>query len=73
MSVEKDKVRLSVDITPELNRRMGEMARAIGGTKAEVFRRAIALMGVAIEARQDGRKLGIVEKDQPLATEIVGI
>jgi len=73
MSVERDKVRLSVDITPEMNRRMDEMARALGGTKAEVFRKAIALLGVAIEAKQNNKKFGVAEKDQPLVTEIVGI
>jgi hypothetical protein len=33
----------------------------------------MALMVVVVEAKLQGKKFGIAEKDQPLATEIVGI
>lgn len=70
---EKEKVRLSLDISPELNVLLEELAVAIGGTKSEVLRKAIALMEVMVEAKRQGKKFGIAEKDQPLATEIIGI
>ena len=70
---EKEKVRLSLDISPELNSLLEELADAIGGTKSEVLRKAIALMEVMVDAKKQGKKFGIAEKDQPLATEIIGI
>lgn len=70
---EKEKVRLSLDISPDLNSLLEELAAAIGGTKSDVLRKAIALMEVMVQAKKQGKKFGIAEKDQPLATEIIGI
>jgi predicted transcriptional regulator len=70
---EKEKVRLSLDISPDLNLLLEELAAAIGGTKSDVLRKAIALMEVMVQAKKQGKKFGIAEKDQPLATEIIGI
>jgi len=69
----KEKVRLSLDISPELNSLLEEMAVKTGGTKSDVLRKAIALMEVAVDGKRRGMKLGLVDKDQPLATEIVGL
>jgi predicted transcriptional regulator len=70
---EKGKIRLSLDISPELNSLLEDLAEQTGGTKSDVLRKAIALMRVAVDAKRQGRKFGIAEQDQPLATEIVGI
>ncbi len=70
---EKEKVRLSLDISPELNKLLEDLAATTGGTKSDVLRKAIALMEVAVDARRRGLKLGLAEKDQTLATEIVGL
>ena len=70
---ERSKVRLSLDIAPEMNDLLERLAVSIGGTKSDVLRKAIALMEVAVEAKRQGKKFGIAEKDQPLATEIVGL
>lgn len=70
---EKGKVRLSLDISPELNELLESLADSIGGTKSEVLRKAIALMEVAVEAKRQGKKFGIAEKNQTLTTEIIGI
>lgn len=67
------KVRLSLDVSPELNDTLERLAEATHGSKSEVLRKAIALMEVAVETRRAGKKLGIVEKGQPVATEIIGI
>ncbi len=73
MSAEKEKVRLSLIVSPELNDTLNELAEKLGGTKSEVLRRSIALMEVMVDAREQGKKIGIADKDQPLATEIIGI
>lgn len=70
---ERNKVRLSLDISPELNDLLNDLAAKMGGTKSDVLRKAIALMEIAVDAKRQGKKFGIAEKDQPLATEIVGI
>lgn len=70
---ERSKIRLSLDISPETNSLLEDLAGKIGGTKSEVLRKAIVLMGVAVEAKRQGKKFGIAEKDQALTTEIVGL
>ena len=70
---EKEKVRLSLDISPELNSLLESLAAATGGTKSDVLRKAIALMEVAVDAKRRGLKLGLAEKDQTLTTEIIGL
>lgn len=69
----KEKVRLSLDISPELNTLLEQLAASTGSTKSEVLRKAIALMEVAVEAKRQGKKLGIAERDQQLTTEIIGL
>jgi hypothetical protein len=73
LTEERGKIRLSLDISPEANDLLESLAASIGGTKSEVLRKGIALMQVAIDAKRQGKKFGIAEKDQSLATEIVGI
>jgi predicted transcriptional regulator len=73
MSAEKEKVRLSLIVSPELNDTLNELAEKLGGTKSEVLRRSIALMEVMVDAKEQGKKIGIADKDQPLAIEIIGI
>jgi predicted DNA-binding protein len=73
MSVDKRKVRLSLVVTADLNETLTNLAERTGETKSDVLRKAIALMEMAVDARQRGRKVGIVDKDQTVMTEIVGI
>ncbi len=70
---ERTKVRFNLDISPDLNALLDNLAASIGGTKSDVLLKAIALMDVAVDANRQGKKFGIAERDQPLATEIVGI
>ena len=72
-TAEKDRIRLTLDVSPNLNQVLEELAGFIGGTKSDVLRKAIALMEVAVEAKRSGKKFGIVEKDQPMVTQIVGL
>ncbi|MBW4699175.1 MAG: DNA-binding protein [Aphanocapsa lilacina HA4352-LM1] len=67
------KVRLSLDVSQELYQVLDEIARMEETTKADVLRRSIALMQVAVEAKRQGLKFGAADQDQVLKTEIVGI
>ncbi len=68
-----DKVRLSLDVSPELNRTLDELALKIHGTKSDVLRKAIVLMELAVQAKDQQQKLGIIDKDHQVITEIVGL
>ena len=70
---ERTKVHFNLDISPDLNALLDKLAVSIGGTKSDVLLKAIVLMDVAVDAKRQGKKFGIAEQDQPLATEIVGI
>lgn len=65
--------RLTVDVSPALNDTIERLALRFHGNKSDVVRRAVALIEIAAQAKDDGKKIGIAEKDQPLATEIVGV
>jgi predicted transcriptional regulator len=71
MNDEKDRVRLNLDVSPELNETLEELAQKIGGTKTDVLRQALTLMQIVVMAKEEGKKFGIAEPEQPLATEIV--
>ncbi len=70
---EKDRIRLSLDVSPELNRLIEDIADRTDGTKSDVLRRAIALMDVAVRASESGKKVGVAEADGLLTTEFVGL
>jgi predicted transcriptional regulator len=73
MSITKNTVRVSLEMSEELNQKLEEMADLTHNSKSELLRKAIALMELAIDAKRAGKKFGIAEKDQILSTEIVGI
>ncbi len=67
-----DKVRVSLDVSPELFAKLQSMARDMRGTKSDVLRKALALMDVALDARKRGKKIGIADSSDQLTTEIIG-
>jgi predicted transcriptional regulator len=69
----KDTIRLSLDLSPKLNDALESLAHRTGSTKTEVLRKSIALMEVAVEAREHGQKFGVAEKSTPLTKEVVGL
>lgn len=66
-------VRLSLDVSIELNQVLDSMAEKIHSSKSEVLRKSIALMEVAIDAKTHGNYLGVVNKNQEIIKEIVGL
>jgi hypothetical protein len=70
---EKESVRLSLVVSPALNSKLEQLARAGYTTKSEVLRKAIALFDVVSEAKAEDKRFGILDRDKQLLTEIVGI
>jgi predicted transcriptional regulator len=71
MSNPQEMVRVSLDMPPELNEVLEELASKMGGSKSDVLRQAIALMQIIVKAKEQGQEFGISELNKPLATEIV--
>ena len=69
----KEKVRLSLDMSPEMNAVLENLVNKTGTTKSEVLRRAVLLMDVIVDGKKRGLKFGFADPDQPLKTEIVGL
>ncbi len=67
------KVRLSLELTPEMNNVLERLSEATGSNKSEILRKAINIMEVAVTAKEHGEKLGVVDKDDNLKTLIVGV
>lgn len=73
MANPNEKVRLSLQVSHELNRTLEEIAEDTGTSRTDVVRQALALMKVAHSAKKAGRHLGIVSDARKLDTEIVGL
>lgn len=73
MSATKDSVRLTLVVSPELNERLEQLASNSHTSKSEVLRKAIALFDLAAEAKAGKKRIGILDQNKQLETEIVGI
>jgi predicted transcriptional regulator len=73
MAANSKAIRLSLEVSPQMNDKLEELADKMGGTKSDVLRKAVALIEVAVRAKEEGRRFGIAAPDQTLATEIVGL
>lgn len=73
MATDKETVRLSLTLSPELNERLEQLANSSHTTKTEILRKAIALYDVVAEAKTEKKRFGILDQNKHLLTEIVGI
>ncbi|WP_193195531.1 CopG family transcriptional regulator [Nostoc sp. MG11] len=64
-------VRLNLDLSPELNQIIEELANKIGTSKSEVLRQAITLMQIMVIAKEETKKLGVPEANQLIVNEII--
>lgn len=69
----KDKVRLNLQVSAELNQMLESIAEDTGTQRTDVIRQALALMKVAHEAKRKGKRIGLVSDPAKLETEIVGL
>lgn len=69
-----DKVKLSVEVSKELDAALEQLAKDVHGTKSDVLRKGIALLQVAVDAKKQGQKFGVADPTSKLLErEIVGI
>jgi predicted DNA-binding protein len=69
----KETVRLSLDVSTSLDNTLEDLAKRTGSTKADILRKGIALVEVAVDAKEHGKKLGVADRAEQLTREIVGI
>ena len=64
--------RLNFDVSPELDQIIERLVKQTGSTsKSELLRRAIALMEVAANAKQEGNKVVIADQDRIAVAEVI--
>jgi predicted transcriptional regulator len=69
-----EKVKMTLEMSSELNEAIEHMAEELSSSKSEVVRKALALMEIAFEAKGKDQSLALVrKKDDKLVTLIVGI
>jgi hypothetical protein len=73
MNIPRPRVRITVEVTNELNDRLDLLAGELGGSKSDVFRKAIALVEVALNAKRRGGKVAIVDDDNHIVATVVGL
>jgi metal-responsive CopG/Arc/MetJ family transcriptional regulator len=66
-------VRLNVNITDELNRRLDQMSEKSGSSKSDLLRKAIVLMDLAVNENAKGNVLAVADKSHHVLREIVGV
>ncbi|MDF5734194.1 MAG: DNA-binding protein [Nostoc sp.] len=67
------RIQINLDLSPELYETLNNLAQHINGDNAEVLLKALALMEVAVEAKQKGKHIWLADDNQNLETEIIGI
>ena len=66
-------IRLSLDVSPELNNVLDEMAEKTHSSKSELLRKCIVLIKLAVQENEKGNHLGVFGKDQIMLKEVVGL
>ncbi|MBN3873479.1 DNA-binding protein [Nostoc sp. JL33] len=73
VELKNQRIQINLDLSPELYETLNNLAQQINGDNAEVLLKAIALLEVAVEAKQKGKYIWIADDNQNLETEIIGI
>ncbi len=68
-----EKVRINLQVSPELNNILENIAESSFSTKTDVIRQALALVKIAHDAKRSGKHIGLVADSSKLDTEIVGL
>jgi hypothetical protein len=72
-SERSEKIRLSLDMTPAMKEVIDDLAAREGITRAELLRRAIALLKTVKDAQQKGESPALIDGEGHVTARIVGI
>ncbi|MFN6517180.1 MAG: hypothetical protein RMY29_022100 [Nostoc sp. CreGUA01] len=73
VQIKDQPIQINLDLSPEIYETISNLAQQINGDNAEVLLKAMALLEVAVEAKQKGKHVWIVDENQNLETEITDI
>ncbi len=68
-----NKIRLTLEVTEDVNEILDNLAEMSGTTKSDVLRKAIALIEYAITNKKKGRQLALIDKDEKVVGTVVGL
>ena len=68
-----NRVRLTIELSTSLNQTLEAMADESGVSKADIIRKALALIEAATTATKEGNQIGIINRDGQVVTRIVGL
>jgi hypothetical protein len=69
----ENSVTMTLEVSPALNERLSALAKTNKMDLDKVLLKALTLYGVASQAKQENKRLGILDADQHLVAEVVGI
>lgn len=71
---QEKRIRLSLDVSPELYSLLEKTAARIGGSKSDALRKAIILLDIVVDAHEKGKIFGVANSDEePISKQIVGL
>ncbi len=73
VQIKDQRIQINLDLSPEIYETINNLAQQINGDNAEMLLKAMALLEVAVEAKQKGKQIWIVDENQNLETEITDI
>lgn len=65
-------IRLNLDVTEALHAELNRLAGVSGCTRADVMRRGLSLIKIAIDNQGKGHKMAILDKDRNIVFTISG-
>jgi predicted transcriptional regulator len=66
-------VSMTLEVSPVLNEKLHKLAELNGTTMDTVLLKALTLYGIASQAKIDNQRIGIVDANQQLLAEVIGI
>ena len=67
-----DVVTWDLRMSPSMESHVYQLARDIEGSREDVFKRALALLTIAVSAKHEGKGIAIVDENGNIDTEITG-
>jgi predicted transcriptional regulator len=67
------KIRMSLDVTPEMKEVIDSLARQQHATQAQVMRQAIALLKTVKDAETKGESPALIDKEGHVTARLVGV
>jgi len=66
-------VSMTLEVSPELNEKLHRLTKLNGTTMDTMLLKALTLYGIASQAKIDNQRIGIVDANQQLLAEVIGI